>query len=44
LLLSQLEIRFAPGFDAAAWPETLHDHFVTSKGPLMVSVKRRWRH
>jgi hypothetical protein len=41
LLLSKLEIRFAPGFDAAAWPGQLHDHFVTTKGALMVLVKRR---
>ncbi|KAJ7444864.1 cytochrome P450 [Mycena latifolia] len=41
LLLSRLEFRFAPGFDAAAWPQQLRDHFVTRQGPLMVSVKRR---
>ncbi|KAJ6583187.1 cytochrome P450 [Mycena sp. CBHHK59/15] len=41
LLLSRLEIRFAPLFDAAAWPQQLHDHFVSNKGPLMVSVSRR---
>ncbi|KAJ7816265.1 cytochrome P450 [Mycena leptocephala] len=41
LLLSKLEIRFAPGFDAAAWPGQLHDHFVTTKGALMVSVKSK---
>ncbi|KAJ7709643.1 cytochrome P450 [Mycena rosella] len=41
LLLSRLELRFAPGFDAAAWPQQLYDHFITTKGPLMVSVKKR---
>ncbi|KAF7330444.1 Cytochrome P450 [Mycena venus] len=41
LLLSRLEFRFAPGFDVAGWPSQLHDHFVTTQGPLMVSVKRR---
>lgn len=41
LLLSRLELQFAPGFDAPAWPKQLHDHFITTKGPLMVSVKRR---
>ncbi|KAF7330420.1 Cytochrome P450 [Mycena venus] len=41
LLLSRLKFRFAPGFDAAAWPMQLHDHFITTKGPLIVSVRRR---
>ncbi|KAJ7352519.1 cytochrome P450 [Mycena albidolilacea] len=41
LLLSRLEFQFARGFDAAAWPLQLHDHFITTKGPLMVSVERR---
>ncbi|KAJ7156984.1 cytochrome P450 [Mycena crocata] len=41
LLLSKLEFSFAAGFDAPAWPDQLHDHFVSTKGPLMVSVKRR---
>ncbi|KAJ7017517.1 cytochrome P450 [Mycena alexandri] len=42
LLLSQLELRFAPGFDVAGWPRQLHDYFITTRGPLMVSVKRRF--
>ncbi|KAF8212499.1 cytochrome P450 [Mycena galopus ATCC 62051] len=41
LLLTRLEFRFAKGFDAEAWPLQLHDHFTSTKGPLMVSVTRR---
>ncbi|KAF8207255.1 cytochrome P450 [Mycena galopus ATCC 62051] len=41
LLLSRLKFRFAEGFDTAAWPLQLHDHFITTKGPLIVSVERR---
>ncbi|KAJ6468280.1 cytochrome P450 [Mycena sanguinolenta] len=44
LLLSRLDIKFASGFNAAAWPDKLHDHFVTTRGPLIVSVKRRQQH
>ncbi|KAF7330387.1 Cytochrome P450 [Mycena venus] len=41
LLLSRFEFRFSPGFDAAAWPMQLHDHFITTRGPLIVSVSKR---
>jgi len=41
LLLSRFDLEFAPGFDTAAWPLQLRDHFITTRGPLMVSVKRR---
>ncbi|KAJ7589046.1 cytochrome P450 [Mycena floridula] len=41
LLMSRLEIEFAPGFDAVMWPAQLRDHFVSAKGPLMISVKKR---
>jgi len=41
LLLSRLEMRFSSGFDAAAWPQQIYDYFVATKGPLMVSVRKR---
>lgn len=41
LLLKKFEMRFAEGFDEDAWPGTLHDYFVSARGPLMVRLRMR---
>ncbi|KAF7375103.1 High nitrogen upregulated cytochrome P450 monooxygenase 2 [Mycena sanguinolenta] len=41
LLLSRLRFRFADGFEVEKWVEQMHDHFITTKGALMVEVERR---
>ena len=41
LLLQRFQFRFAEGFDADEWPRTVRDHFVTTRGPLMVTVSAR---
>ncbi|KAJ7624327.1 cytochrome P450 [Mycena polygramma] len=34
-------LRFAEGFDSAAWPTQIHDYFVTTRGPMHVHLTRR---
>ena len=41
LLTQRFQFAFSDGFDVDGWPETLHDHFVTTRGALMLTVSRR---
>ena len=41
ILLQNFTFSFAKGFDSGAWPDQLHDYFVTTRGPLMLHVERR---
>lgn len=41
LLLRKFELRFAEGFDVEAWPGTLHDYFVSARGPLLIRLQTR---
>ncbi|KAJ7633031.1 cytochrome P450 [Roridomyces roridus] len=41
LLLKAFEVRFADGFDSAAWPESVCDYFNATRGPLLVELKQR---
>lgn len=41
MLLKKLEFSFADGFDAECWPAQLQDYFVSVRGPLVVTVRRR---
>ncbi|KAJ6468119.1 high nitrogen upregulated cytochrome P450 monooxygenase 2 [Mycena vitilis] len=34
-------LRFAEGFDTAAWPTQIRDYFVTTRGPMHVHLTRR---
>ncbi|KAJ7633026.1 high nitrogen upregulated cytochrome P450 monooxygenase 2 [Roridomyces roridus] len=40
-LLKAFEVRFAEGFDGAAWTETVCDYFTATRGPLLVELTRR---
>ena len=41
VLFKSFEIRFADGFDAAAWPGGMQDFFVLTRGPLRVNLTPR---
>ncbi|KAJ7461561.1 cytochrome P450 [Mycena latifolia] len=41
LLLKSFRLRFADGFDSAAWPGLIHDYFVTTRAPLLVNLDPR---
>ncbi|KAJ7633032.1 high nitrogen upregulated cytochrome P450 monooxygenase 2 [Roridomyces roridus] len=41
LLLNTFEVRFAKGFDGAAWPESVCDFFTATRGPLLVELTPR---
>ncbi|KAJ6502035.1 high nitrogen upregulated cytochrome P450 monooxygenase 2, partial [Mycena sanguinolenta] len=41
VLFKSFEMRFADGFDAAAWPVGMQDFFVLTRGPLRVNLTPR---
>ncbi|PIL33443.1 cytochrome P450 [Ganoderma sinense ZZ0214-1] len=41
LLVQKFEFAFAEGFDREGWLGTVHDHLVSTRGPLMVRVTER---
>ncbi|KAJ6531623.1 cytochrome P450 [Mycena vulgaris] len=41
VLLKSFHLRFAEGFDSDAWPVQMRDHFVVTRGPLLVDLTRR---
>ncbi|KAF7344408.1 hypothetical protein MSAN_01922000 [Mycena sanguinolenta] len=41
ILFKSFELRFADGFDSEAWPLTLKDHFLVTRGPLCVNLVPR---
>ncbi|KAF7344409.1 hypothetical protein MSAN_01922100 [Mycena sanguinolenta] len=43
ILFKSFELRFADGFDCEAWPLTLKDHFVVTRGPLYVNMAPRYK-
>jgi len=40
-LLQRFHFSFAEDFCPETWPQNLHDHFVSTRGPLLVSVSYR---
>lgn len=40
-LVRTFDMEFAEGFDWKGWPDTLHDYFVSGRGPLVVQLQRR---
>ena len=40
-LVQKFDFAFADGFDRDGWPGTMHDHLVSSRGPLMLKVTER---
>ncbi|KAK7444524.1 hypothetical protein VKT23_008875 [Stygiomarasmius scandens] len=40
-LLQKFYFSFAKGFRLESWPENLRDHFVTTRGPLLVNIRTR---
>lgn len=40
-VLHKHRLALAAGFNREAWPSTLHDHFVSTRGPLMVVLTSR---
>ncbi|KAJ7303434.1 high nitrogen upregulated cytochrome P450 monooxygenase 2 [Mycena albidolilacea] len=41
LLLKSFEFKFAPDFDAQAWPKTMQDYYVTLRQPMRVVLNAR---
>ncbi|KAJ6495411.1 high nitrogen upregulated cytochrome P450 monooxygenase 2 [Mycena sanguinolenta] len=41
ILFKSFDLRFADGFNGEAWPLTLKDHFVVTRGPLCVNLVPR---
>ncbi|EKM52485.1 uncharacterized protein PHACADRAFT_198544 [Phanerochaete carnosa HHB-10118-sp] len=41
LLVQKFEFTFADGFDWQAWPDTLRDYFILTRGPLLVTLRER---
>ena len=40
-LVRTFDMSFADGFDWEHWPDTLHDYFVSGRGPLLLQLRRR---
>lgn len=40
-IVKKFDVQFAEGFDHARWPLTLHDYFVSSRGPLLIRLSVR---
>ena len=40
-LVQKFDFSFAEGFDWRAWPRSLLDYFVLSRGPLLVTLRKR---
>ena len=41
LLVQTFDFEFADGFDKDGWLGTVHDHLVSTRGPLMLRVTER---
>ncbi|KAJ7286345.1 cytochrome P450 [Mycena rebaudengoi] len=41
LLLKTFHLRFSDGFDSEAWPTHIHDHYITTRSPLLVHLRPR---
>ncbi|KAJ7476693.1 cytochrome P450 [Mycena latifolia] len=44
LLLKSFHLRFADGFDGDTWSVLIQDHFIATRGPLLVNLTQRRSH
>ncbi|KAF8184050.1 cytochrome P450 [Mycena galopus ATCC 62051] len=40
-LFKSFDLKFADGFDFGAWPMSMQDHFIVTRGPLLVNLAPR---
>lgn len=41
-IIQKFDVRFSDGYDPNSWLQELHDHFVSKRGPLLVTLSPRF--